>query len=71
MTIHNFQFQESSMLDNCSYNDNTRELTVTFTNGKSYTYEDVERSTYDDLTNAPSAGRYFNSVKGGLKVKQP
>lgn len=69
--IRNFQFENSSMLSDCSYDDDSSELTVTFTNGKSYVYEDVDKSVYDDLTNAASAGRYFNSIKGTLKVKQP
>lgn len=69
--IHNFQFENSSMLSDCSYNDENKELTVTFTNGKPYTYEGVDKSVYDELTYSLSAGRYFNSIKGLLKVKKP
>ncbi len=68
--IRNFQFENSSMLRNCSYDDETEELTVTFTNGKSYTYDDVSKDIYDNLTNAVSAGKYFNSVKQSLTVKK-
>lgn len=68
--IRNFQFENSSMLSDCSYNDETEELTVTFTSGKSYTYTDVIKSVYDELINAKSAGKHFNSIKGQLKVKQ-
>lgn len=66
---HNFDFK-STMLSDCSYDDETRELTVTFSGGKTYVYEDVEKSTYDTLTNAESAGKYFNSIKGQLTVKK-
>ena len=69
MTIHNFDFGNSSMLSNCSYDDITQELTVTFTNGRSYTYEAVSINTYQDLTNAASAGKYFNQIKNNLKAK--
>lgn len=59
----------STMLQSASYNDETQELTVVFSNGKSYTYEEVSINTYMDLRDAPSAGRYFNSVKNNLKAK--
>lgn len=59
----------SSMLTSASYDDETKELTVVFSNGKSYTYEGVSINTYMDLKNALSAGKYFNSVKKNLKIK--
>lgn len=68
--IHDFLFMQSSMLSGCSYDDEKRELTVTFSNSKNYVYEDVDKSIYDALISAESAGRYFNSVKAHLKVKK-
>lgn len=68
--IRNHQFENSSMLSNCEYNDETEELTVTFTNGKDYTYIEVPKLVYDELINSESVGRYFNSIKGMLKVKR-
>lgn len=59
----------STMLQSASYDDETHELTVTFSNGKPYTYEEVSINTYMDLKDAPSAGKYFNSIKGTLKAK--
>lgn len=67
---HNFEFENSSMLANCSYDDENKELTVTFRNGKSYTYIDVDKSTYNGLINADSAGKYFNSIKQSLVQKK-
>jgi hypothetical protein len=67
---HDFLFMQSSMLTGCSYDDETRELTVTFSNSKNYVYEDVDKSIYDELIGAESAGKYFNSVKAMLKVKK-
>lgn len=66
---HKFYFMQSSMLSACEFDDETKELTVTFANGKDYVYEDVDMATYDNLINATSAGKYFNSIKSGLKVK--
>lgn len=64
-------FAESSMLNACAYDDETNELTVQFTNGKLYVYEEVPIETYRELISAESAGRYFNSIKKGLKQKAP
>ena len=67
---HKFYFMQSSMLSACEYDDESNELTVTFANGKDYTYEDVDKGTYENLINSTSAGKYFNSIKSQLKVKQ-
>lgn len=69
MTILRQDFIQSSMLSSAEYDTETNELTVTFTGGKQYHYVDIERSVYVDLVTAPSAGRYFNSIKSGLKQK--
>lgn len=66
----NHQFENSSMLAGASYNTSTKELAVTFQNGKTYTYEDVDRVIWDCLIGAKSAGAYFNSIKKDLKVKK-
>lgn len=69
MTKLNYSFENSSMLSSCDYDTEEKELTVTFNGGKSYTYINVEKSTYDDLINAPSAGKFFNSIKKELTQK--
>lgn len=67
---HSHKFENSSMLHDCGYDDESKEMTVTFVNGREYTYEDVDKSIYDMLASSPSAGKYFNSIKGTLKVKE-
>lgn len=69
MTILRQDFIQSSMLSIAEYNTETEELTITFTGGKQYHYIDVPRPIYYDLISAPSAGRYFNSIKAGFKQK--
>ena len=64
-------FADSSMLNACAYDDEAKELTVQFSNGKLYVYEEVPIETYRELISAESAGRYFNSIKKGLKQKAP
>lgn len=65
----NYQFSNSSMLQACSYNSEARELTVTFVNGRDYTYEDIEKEFYEALIGAPSPGKFFNAHKSGLTQK--
>ena len=66
-----FYFMQSSMLNSAEYNEESKELIVTFSNGKDYVYEDVDKGTFDYLIDATSAGKYFNSIKGNLKIKRP
>lgn len=66
---YNYDFPDSAMLASCEWNSTNSELTVTFKNGRSYVYTDVDKQVYDDLINAPSAGRQFNAIKAGLKQK--
>lgn len=37
----------------------TGTLTVRFTNGRTYTFDDVPEQTFNDLRDAPSVGTYF------------
>lgn len=67
--ILNHQFTNSSMLVSATYDTETKELTLEFNGGKTYTYEDVDVNIYNGLIGAKSAGGYFASVKKGLKLK--
>ncbi len=70
MTIHSFDFADSTMLSNCSYDDKEKELSVTFkTNGRTYTYSGVPIRTFSELIEAKSPGKYFNMCKKDLKQK--
>jgi KTSC domain len=68
MTILRQDFIQSSMLSSAEYDTETKELSVTFSNGRRYVYVDVPVETYRALIEAPSAGRYFNSIKAQLKL---
>jgi hypothetical protein len=50
----------SSNLQSCGYDENLRELKITFKNGATYAYSDVDPEVFEDLQRAPSAGQYFN-----------
>lgn len=67
--IVNKVFENSSMLSNAAYDTEKEELSIAFTSGKVYTYIGVLKAIYDDLVNAPSPGKYFNSIKNTLIQK--
>ncbi len=68
--ILNHIFEKSAMLSNASYDTEEKEMLVTFQNGRTYTYIDVDLSMYEELIGSASVGRHFNSIKSGLKQKQ-
>ena len=67
--IYSKTFEASSVLASVSYDDETSEMTITFLNGRDYTYKDVLFNTYQDLINATSPGKYFAQIKNSLVLK--
>ena len=51
---------QSSMMTFVKYDDDARELDITFTSGKTYRYLDVPPEIYDGLLDAESKGEFFN-----------
>ena len=51
----------SNFLKEATYNAGTRMLTVVFKNGRTYTYQGVEQSTYQGLISADSSSRFFSA----------
>lgn len=61
----------STQIDSVGYNEETKELRVSFQNGSLYSYSGVPRSIYDGLLTAPSVGQFFNySVKHGFPFRR-
>ncbi len=55
----------SSMITKITYDEATRELTLTFAKGDNYKYDEVPASVFDALINADSEGKYFSAhIKG-------
>jgi hypothetical protein len=63
------EFPNSSMISSCAYDSDTKELTVTFSNGREYIYTDVDKSIFNAMETTTSVGKYFNSIKGYLVQK--
>lgn len=62
-------FTNSSSLSYAEYDTVDKVLTVMFTSGKPYRYADVPKEVYQELTEAKSAGKFFQAyIKGRYKV---
>jgi hypothetical protein len=58
--MHETYFPESTAIRSAAYEEETQELTVVLTTGRTYVYREVEDWVYDELRAAESAGRYYN-----------
>lgn len=56
-TFH--KFENSTSIQSCDYDDETKILSIIFLCGKEYKYENVSKSVYEDLKDAESPGKYF------------
>lgn len=54
-------FPNSSALSSATYDDERSELTITFRNGRSYTYRQVPANVWDGLQTADSPGNFWRS----------
>jgi hypothetical protein len=56
---------KSSAIALAEYDDETQDLTVTFTNGRSYDLSGVPPDLFEGLCSASSAGSFFNTYLRG------
>lgn len=52
---------ESSAIDDISYDEDARQMRVTFTTGRIYIYLGVSIEVYEAFATADSLGRHFNA----------
>ena len=52
---------DSTFLQEATYDSSTRALTVVFKNGRTYSYQNVDRSVFDGLIYARSSSRFFGA----------
>ena len=52
---------QSTALSSASYDPDSETLDITFTSGRSFTYEGVSQKVFEELRDAPSPGSYFHS----------
>jgi hypothetical protein len=61
----------SSVIHSIEYDEDSRELDVTFNSGKTYRYIDVPQDVYADFLDAASKGQYFNNhIKDAFAVAE-
>ena len=59
------RFLVSSTIKSAEYDDEARELDITFTSGKAYRYFNVPLEIYAEFLDAGSKGKFFNdNIKG-------
>ena len=62
--MKNAKFNSSNLAEG-SYDGDTKELRLTFHSGSTYIYSEVPASTWEGITSAESAGKYFHqNIKG-------
>ena len=65
---------KSSLIASADYDEVSKTLTLNFRSGVHYSYPDVPRETYHNLTQAESAGQFFQktirSHFQGVKVEK-
>ena len=62
---------ESSNLASVGYDESTQTLEIEFNQGAVYQYSEVDKEVYDELMEADSKGKYFNSeIKGAFPYIQ-
>lgn len=61
----------SGMVKTITYNHADKLLTLEFSSGGSYEYEDVPKEVFEGLIGAESAGKYFHAnIKGKYESKK-
>lgn len=53
------EFPNSISINNCIYDPSTKNMTIEFTSGAKYRYQDVEQKVFDEFKIADSVGTYF------------
>jgi hypothetical protein len=65
------RFLVSSTIKSVEYDDDARELDITFTSGKRYRYFNVPLEIYAEFLDAGSKGKFFNeNIKGAFAFSE-
>ena len=62
MAVFTYMPKQSSHVKQAVYDDSEKTLSVTFHNGKVYSYGDVPQEAYDNMVKYRSAGEFFQGV---------
>lgn len=54
------KFENSSSLEHCDYDDSSNTMIIKFTSGATYHYPNCDKSHFEALKQAASAGKHFH-----------
>ena len=60
MSKHKIDLPHSSSISCCEYDENTKEMHITFASGGKHRFKDVTKDVYDGLAGASSPGSHFH-----------
>lgn len=60
MAKHSKDHPHSTSISRCEYDDETKEMHITFASGGRHKFSDVDKEAYDGLANAESPGKHFH-----------
>jgi KTSC domain len=59
MAVKSHNFESSTAILGIRWDEDSKELTVIFRNGRYYAFQDVPEDVFDRFSSASSAGRFF------------
>jgi len=62
MTVHKKDLPHSTSIQKCTYDDETKDMHITFASGGTHCFKEVEKEDYDGLCNAKSPGSHFHTA---------
>lgn len=62
MTKHRHDFPNSSSISCCEYDDNTKDMHITFVSGGKHKYSNVDPEHFHAFKDHPSPGSHFHST---------
>lgn len=68
--METIQVSNSSMISTIDYDNDSKEMTVTFKNGNQYKYFDVPREEFEALRQSESIGTAFNKIKNKYRFEK-
>lgn len=61
MTKHRHELPHSSSIQCCEYDEDSKEMHITFSSGGRHCFKEVDKETYDGLHSSKSPGSYFHT----------
>lgn len=58
---HKAEYPQSTSIQSSDYDDESKEMHITFVNGGKHKFSDVDKEVHDGLMKAQSPGSYFHS----------